>query len=1058
MRPLAAILLLISIPALCTTSHPPVALKTETIQVVDATDLRFTSISTAEGLSQTRVGSMVQDDQGFLWFGTQYGLNRFDGYAFKVFVHEAGNPNSLSGVNVTALFKDRSGALWIGCERLLNRLDPKQETFSHYPIPAAKFISQDRKGFLWVSTSSGLFRLDPVSGKVRAYVHDPNNPDGLHINEIRSATEDKGGTIWIADADGMHEFDPETGHLGFHLPVRNPGRDFSFYEDRLGIFWLFYGSGHGLASFDKTSKLLTTYTFEGKPLTSAALTGITGMLEDREGNLWLASQGLGLLKFDRQRKRFLCYRHSPDRSDSLSEDRVNTLLEDREGNVWVAFFGKGLMRFGSKAPPFQPFAFPQSAVKVPTSFGCFYEDRQGNLWLGARSAIYRVDRSGAVAAFSPMKPGAALDVMAIVQDRADNIWVGTFNHGLYQFHPQTGAWKNYRHNEKDPQSLSSDIAGRLMVDREGSLWIATWDGLNRFEAATGRFDVFRADASNRELQYFSIVEGPDKNIWLGTNSFGLHRFDPRTSQFTAFPSGAGASFQLSNNEVNSILVARNGALWLSTQNGLNRFDTKTGSVEAYTSRDGLAGNALSCVLEDDKGQLWIATNKGVSSFDPAQKVFRNFTMADGLPGLEMGGWGACGKTSQGLMMFAGFSGSTMFRPLRVSIPSYAPPVVFTEFKVVGPRQYAGRSPINVGDSGASPVTLSHDQNVFAVTFAALSYADPKARRYRYMLDNLDSSWNEVDSDHRSVTYTKLPAGEYRLRVQSATGNSDWNEPGAQMHITVLPPWWNTWWFRTMYLLALCLSIWMAYRWKMRQLAGQFELRLEERINERARIARELHDTLLQSFQGLLLRFQTALVLLPQRPADAKEALATALERADTALIEGRDAIQELRSHPAAVNDFLHRIGNLALDLQEETNNQESSLRTIVEGSPRPLQTIVQEEVQSIVKEALRNAFAHSRAQNIEVEVAYSERKFRVRIRDDGQGLDPELLRNGGRAGHWGLAGMRERAEKLGAKYELWSEVDAGTEIQLSVPASIAYAKPSNKAPESGFQTHNRRAK
>ncbi len=1019
---------------------------------MDGSGIRFAAISTSDGLSQTRVTSIVQDDLGFLWFGTQYGLNRFDGYSFKVFLHQAGDKQSLSGVNVTALFKDRNGTLWIGCERFLDRMDPKQGTVSHYAIPAAKHISQDKNGFLWVSTSSGLYRLNPRSHEVRTYRHDPKDPEGLHINEIRSAAEDRSGTIWVADADGMHELEPDTGHLGLHIPIRETARDFSFYEDRFGVFWLFYGSGHGLASFDRNARVVTTYVLEGEHLASTALTGITGMLEDRDGTLWLASQGMGLMKYERERGRFISYRHDPGNAGSLLEDRVNTLFADKEGNIWVALFGKGVERFSPRPPAFQPFTFAVGgAPRRNEGIGCFYEDHHGNLWFGTRSALYRADRTGRVVSFSPMSPGAALDVMGIVEDQSHNIWVGTFNHGLFRLNTNTGKWKRYRHDENDPHSLSSDIAGRLLIDHEGTLWVATWDGLSRFDAATERFTVFRSDPGNRELQYFAIIEGPDKNIWLGTSMSGLQRFDPRTATFTTYANTEEHPQRISNNEVNSIHVARNGMLWLSTQNGLDKFDPRSGHVESFSSRDGLAGNALSCVLEDGRGQLWIATNKGVSSFDPVQKTFRNFTMADGLPGLEMGGWGACGHTSQGLMMFAGFSGATMFRPELVTTERYVAPVVFTEFRTPGPHEATGRSASGEVILDGSTITLPHDQNLFSLTFAALSYTDPTSRRYRYMLEDLDSSWNEVDSDHRSITYTRLPPGRYRFRVQTAASNSSWTEPGAELNVTILPPWWSTWWFRTLYAFVASLAIWGAYQYRMRQVARRFELRLEERVQERTRIARELHDTLLQSFQGLMLRFQAVFELLPRQPLEAKEVLATALQRADHAIVEGRDAVQELRSQPGETGDFVRIIGDLATEVKENTTSSHIPMRTIVEGTPRPIQPIVQEEVQSIIKEALRNAFAHSNASRIEAEIAYRRTKFLVRIRDDGRGVNPEVLASGGRAGHWGLAGMRERANQLGAKFELWSEVGAGTEIQLTVPGSVAYVRGSGRSAGPSFK-------
>jgi signal transduction histidine kinase/ligand-binding sensor domain-containing protein len=1026
----------------CTVPEGPVKSRTIKVSVVDGADIGFTAISTLEGLSQIRVTSIVQDDLGFLWFGTQYGLNRFDGYSFRAFAHEPGNPTSLSGVNVTALFKDRNGTLWIGCERFLDRMDPKQGTFFHYPIPAVKHISEARDGQLWLSTSSGLYRLDPRTNDTRLYAHNPSDPESLHINEIRSTGEDRSGRIWIADTDGMHEFDPKTGHIGFHIPIRETSRDFSFYEDHFGVFWLFYASGHGLASFDHKSRVLTTYVLERQDLANTALTGITGMLEDGEGNLWLASQGLGLMKYERERKRFISYRHSPDHAGSLLEDRVNTLFEDKEGNIWVGLYGKGLERFRRKPAPFQPF---RPELRPSEGMGCFYEDHDGNLWFGARSAVYRIDHRGQLVAFSPMKPGAALDVMNIVEDRSNNIWVGTFNHGLFKLDPKTRDWKNYRHDEKNPGSLSNDIAGRLMIDRDGTLWVATWDGLNRFDAAKERFTVFRADPSNRELQYFAIAQGRDNSIWLGTSASGLQRFDPRTGKFTSYANTSDGAEALSNNEVNSIHVAHDGMLWLSTQNGLDRVDPRNGETESFTSRDGLGGNALSCVLEDDHRQLWIATNKGVSSFDPVKKTFRNFTTADGLPGPEMGGWGACGRTSQGLMMFAGFSGSTVFRPDAVATNSYVPPVVFTEFGVLSPRQSIAQAPLAQTIPGGSTITLSHDQNLFSLAFAALSYSDPTARRYRYMLDGLDSSWNEVDSDHRSVNYTKLPAGHYRFRVQSSTSNSNWAEPGAEVKITVLPPWWNTWWFRTLYIFLAFSLIWAAYRYRMRQVARQFELRLEERVNERTRIARELHDTLLQSFQGLLLRFQAAYELLPQRPIEAKQALTTALNRADDAIVEGRDAVHDLRASTNGDRDFDQLLGEIAKQLKEDHLDNEVSLRTVVEGTPKPLQPIVQDEILSIVKEAIRNGFLHAHARHIETEIAYSSKQFRVRIRDDGRGIDPDVLARGGRVGHWGLSGIRERADRLGAQLELWSDVGAGTEVQLSVPASLAYTKTISRA-------------
>ena len=276
------------------------------IPVVDGTDLRFTRLSTTDGLSQRRVSQIVQDDQGFMWFGTQYGLNRYDGHNFKVFVPDPRNPNSLSGVFVSRPFQgSRWGPLWVGCDRFLNKFEPATETFARYPVPDVKHVSQDRAGTLWLATESGLYSLDPANGRIRQYSHHPNDPSSLSSNEVKSSGEDKGGRFWVANGEGLDEFDRKMGRVTLHVPLHEPSREMSFYEDRFGVFWIFHASGNGLAVFDRTTNTLTHYSFRKQEPGSTALTGVMAMLEDQNGTLWFATQGAGLLKFERNRRRFI---------------------------------------------------------------------------------------------------------------------------------------------------------------------------------------------------------------------------------------------------------------------------------------------------------------------------------------------------------------------------------------------------------------------------------------------------------------------------------------------------------------------------------------------------------------------------------------------------------------------------------------------------------------------------------------------------------------------------------------------------------------------------------
>lgn len=329
--------------------------------------------------------------------------------------------------------------------------------------------------------------------------------------------------------------------------------------------------------------------------------------------------------------------------------------------------------------------------------------------------------------------------------------------------------------------------------------------------------------------------------------------------------------------------------------------------------------------------------------------------------------------------------------------------------------------------------------MFSLEFAALSYSNPATNRYRYQLEGLDPEWHEVGSEHRLVNYTTLPAATYNFRVQGATSSGPWTEPGVSLTIQVLPPWWSTWWFRTACAASLALLAFAVYSYRLREIARQFELLLEERIGERTRIARELHDTLLQSFQGLIFRLQAVHDMLPGRPTEARQLLDTVLDRGDQAIVEGRDAVQGLRSSTVVDSDLVHRLTVLAEELAAPKGNQASAtFRLVVEGRARLLDPILQDEVYSIAREALGNAFRHAHAQNIEAEITYGDRLFALRIRDNGGGIDTSVLGRGSRAGHWGLTGMRERAKTFGGRLEVWSQEGAGTEVDLTIPGSIAY--------------------
>ena len=1020
------------------------------LPVIDGNDIRFSRLSTAQGLSQTRVLGIVEDDQGFLWFGTQYGLDRYDGYEYKVFTHDPARENSLSCVYIHSLFKDRSGTLWVGCDHFLDRFDNISETFTHYQIDTAGTsevanpvdrISQDRAGMLWLATGRGLFGLNPDTGKIVHFVHDPSNSLSLGNNAVKCSLEDSSGRFWVIDGDNLEEFDRNRGRVILRIRLERGIWDASLYEDHFSDLWITYLSGvkaSGLAVLDRSTNHLIRYSFYDKKSGQGIYSEFMATLEDQNRTLWFASFGAGLLKFDREHQVLIRYRNSPNDIESLGEDRVIALCEDREGNIWAGLQAREPNFFRTEIAPFTPLSRNQDN---PNSLGetfvnAIYEDHEGVLWTGTTGALNRIDRrSGQSVSYLPPGRGDSNDIIAINEDASGALWVGSFGGGLSRFDRKTGHYKTYLHEPDNPSSLSNNRVSRLLLDQNGTMWITTWDGLNRFDPVTDSFVTYKQDKTSGEERYFNITEDRTGHFWLGGEV--LNRFDPKTGQFTVYPYKVGNPESLSTSEsVNSVYVDHSGTVWAATYDGLNKLNRESGTFSHYFVKDGLPTNNLSCILEDRSGMLWISTSRGLSRFDPVASKFTNYSSVDGLPGNDLTGWDACFKSQSGEMFFGGFNGGVAFFPDKIVDRPNPPRLVLTDFRLTGHSVEVGRnSPLQKSISYADHVTLSHDQNVFSLSFAALTYFKPDANRYRYKLEGLDDKWTEVGSNRRNATYTTLPAGKYTFHVQSATRQGAWGEPGVALAINILPPWWATTWFRLFIGAFVLAMVGLLYTLRLRQLDREFNAQLDARVAERTRIARDLHDTLLQSFHGLMFRFQAARNMLPRSPESAMRTLDEAISSTRDAITESRDAIHDLRSEPVTDGDLVQLLEaegqKLAAVLGADQNSP--AFRVIVEGERQKISPMLHDEVYRIAREVMRNAFMHAGANKVETEIRYDKNQLRLRVRDDGRGLDPKVLDVTRRPGHWGLAGIRERAQQIGAQLTIWSEDGAGTEIELTVP-------------------------
>jgi signal transduction histidine kinase len=481
-------------------------------------------------------------------------------------------------------------------------------------------------------------------------------------------------------------------------------------------------------------------------------------------------------------------------------------------------------------------------------------------------------------------------------------------------------------------------------------------------------------------------------------------------------------------------------IWVGGELGLMFFSE--GRFRKMNVAAGEPFGAISGIIETADGGLWLNEMRGIVQIPPGEirqfladpnhlVKFRRFDYLDGLPGAPQMAFtnSTAVQASDGRLWFATDDGLAWINPAHLVRNVVPPPV-----SILSVVNEQGRQTIS------NAVKFAAGTHTVEIDYTALSLSIPERVEFRYKLDGVDADWQKV-GPRRQAYYSNLGPRRYRFRVIACNNDGVWNEAGAILDFSIAPAYYQTTWFGVGCVAVFLAFLWALYQYRLHQLAGQFSLRLEERVGERTRIARELHDTLLQSFQGLMFRIQAARNMLPGRPEEAMQALDGVLTRAEEAITESRDAIQDLHSQPAAQSDLAHLLTTAGQELagSEEANLDSPNFRVTVEGERQAMSPVLQDEVYRIAREVLRNAFRHAGARHIEAEIRYDKRLLRLRIRDDGKGLDPEVLKKGGRAGHWGLPGIRERAKRIGARLDFWSEAGAGTEVQLTVPAFVAFA-------------------
>jgi signal transduction histidine kinase/ligand-binding sensor domain-containing protein len=984
---------------------------------LDVSQYAHTAWRIRDGFTKGHITSVAQTPDGYLWLGTELGLVRFDGVRVVPWQPPAGE--QLPSKYISRLLVARDGTLWIAT--LKGLASWKEGKLTQYPEVAGQVdqLLQDHEGTVWFEMIAPG-RLCAIKGaKAQCY------GAGSLGAWAADLYEDHKGNLWVGAQTGLWRWAPGTPEHSMF--PRGGVQVRSVIEDEEGALLLDTSDGLKRLVHGK----IQSYALP----VDAGPTNSGRFFRSKDGSLWVGTR-YGLVHLHQGRA------DTFGSAEGLSGEYVYRIFEDREGSVWV-ITASGLDRF--REYPFPTISRDQG---LSSSSWAIQATSDGSIWIGGASGLNRwenghvtvygkesvpgrsgqkdqKERSGTGALREIANSGISGPVRTLGLDDRGRLWVSTTDGVFYR---ETGRFVRV---PGIPGVNAWSIAG----DGHGKMWISSGtEGLFYFASGDAVQSIPWSQFGQKNFGARALL--PDRShggVWLGFYDGGIAYF--KDGQLRASYSAADG---LANGRVNDLRFGSRGAVWAATEGGLSRI--KDGHIETLSSKNGLPCDEVHWSVEDDDHAVWVYMPCGLARIehsewyawvDDPRHVIKAmiFDNSDGVA--SIGVYGSYGprvtKSSDGKIWFPTYDGVSVIDPHHLPLNKLPPPLHIDQ--ITADRKTYDASP---------QLRLPPLIRDLEVDYTALSLVAPEKVLFRYKLEGWDRDWQDA-GNRRQAFYTNLSPHKYKFRVIACNNSGVWNETGAFLDFSVAPAYYQTTWFRLSCVAAFLALLWALYQLRLRQVAQQFNMRLDERVGERTRIARELHDTLLQSFQGVLLKFQATTYLLPGRPEEARKTLESTIDQAAQAITEGRDAVQGLRSSTKVTNDLACAITTLGQELAAgETNTNAAEFHVEVEGTSRDLHPILRDEVYRIAGEALRNAFRHAEARRIEVEIRYDGRQLRLRVRDDGKGIDAKHLKEEGRAGHFGLRGMRERAKLMGGKLAVWSELDAGTEVELKIPAWRAY--------------------
>jgi len=848
---------------------------------------QLTRIDITQGLSSNQVNCILKDSRGFMWFGTMSGLNRYDGYSFKVFHQALSDSTTLSDNFISGLMEGPDGLLWITNRNGQNIYHPDKGNFQQdirpvlrqYGIPGDSVgqIMKDKAGMYWfVMPKNGLFGYTPAAHKATKI-----NFKATENTPLSSIAEDSAGNIWILHADGLlQKMDGRSHAIVYQVQMpeqdgRSKQQDYQMMADRDGDLWIFSNTDiQGIYYYNQRNATFTHYN-QNTGAIRLNTNIVRGVVQDNQGLIWIGTDHGGLNIIDKQKQSIQYILNNSENPKSLSQNSINALYRDNSGIIWIGTYKKGICYYHEnivKFPLYQHQVFAANSLPYD-DVNRFAEDAKGNLWIGTNGGgLIYFDRQHNIfkqylhEAGNPNTPSGNV-IVSLWIDRAQKLWIGSYFGGLDCF--DGSRFIHYKNDPADPNSLSDNSVWEIFEDSQQRLWVGTLGGgLNILDRATGKFQRFNNRVSNtmRSLYIASILEDRTGNIWIGTAD-GMDAMN-KAGKFTHYDTADKQPDGLSNKNVLCMFEDSRGLIWIGTREGLNLYDPATKKIRILRKEDGLPDNTVLNILEDKNKTLWMSTANGISNLSiQGQSAkytfhFKNYDESDGLQGREFNENAAL-KTSKGELIFGGGNGFNLFYPHSIAINQSIPPIVLTDFQIFNKSMSPGetingRILLQQSITQTQKITLKYRENVFSISFAALNYFHPEKNQYAYMLEGFNNEWLTADGNLRKATYTNLDPGEYTFRVKASNNDGVWTPAPLELHITILPPFWRTPLAFMLYALFIIGALILARRIVLER--ERLRARIEQEKQEAQRI-HELDALKIRFFTNVSHEFRTPLSLI-----------------------------------------------------------------------------------------------------------------------------------------------------------------------------------------------------